>query len=263
MSPPRISWCGEEYVSVRLADHVDMHTVADVLRLQQLVSESAVAAAVVAAVPGWSTLLLWLDPDRPEAGQERIESTLREATKSAAERVITFESRVLTLPTQYGGDAGPDLELVAKVNNLSVTETVECLQSPQFAGMVSFSPGMANCMWVDQARALTAPKYDSPRTYTPPGTVGLGGSSISLYSVASPGGFQMVGRLAVPIYQAKPTLPAFEDSPTLIRPGDRIVLQAVEAHEADSIAEQVYRGSYAYDIGPGACRVEGGALTWL
>src|SRR5262249_56298784 len=93
-----------------------------------------------------------------------------------AEREIELESRIVTLQTAYGGEDGSDLEFVADVNGLSVDDTVERLQAAQFAGMVSFSPGMANCMWMDSSHALTAPKYDSPRTTTPPGTVGLGGS---------------------------------------------------------------------------------------
>ena len=156
-----------------------------------------------------------------------VEEAIGTAASAGAQRAVEFESRIITLPTVYAPDAGPDLEFVAKVNGLTVPDTVERLQAWQFAGMVSFSPGMANCMWVDSSRALTAPKYGSPRTTTPPGTVGLGGSSISLYSVATPGGFQMVGRLAVPIYQPRPTLPAFGDRPTLLHPGDRIVLAAV------------------------------------
>jgi KipI family sensor histidine kinase inhibitor len=239
---PQLSWCGESYVAIRLFTDIDIWSVAGVLRLQQHLAESDIAHTIIATVPGWTTLLLWLDAD--------------------TERVIEFESRVVTLPTVYGGEDGPDLEFVADVNKLSIDDAVERLQATQFAGMVSFSPGMANCMWMDDSHALTAPKYDSPRITTPPGTVGLGGSSISLYSVATPGGFQMVGRLAVPIYQPRPTLPAFEDSPTLLRPGDRIVLRAIGPDELTAISKEVAHGSYRYAIEPGSCRVAGGELTW-
>jgi KipI family sensor histidine kinase inhibitor len=256
----RLSWCGESYVSIRLFNDVDIWSVAGVLRLQRQLAESDIADVIVAMVPGWTTLLLWLDADA--ADPAAVEEAIGTAAWTGAERAVEFESRIVTLPTVYSSDAGPDLEFVAKVNGLSVHDTVERLQAAQFAGMVSFSPGMANCMWVDSSRALTAPKYCSPRTTTPPGTIGLGGSSISLYSVATPGGFQMVGRLAVPIYQPRPTLPAFGDNPTLLRPGDRIVLQAVDPDALTVIADQVARGTYRYAIEPGSCRVADGELTW-
>lgn len=257
---PQLGWCGESYVSVRLFTKVDIWSVAGVLRLQRQLAESEIADAIVAMVPGWTTLLLWLDADA--ADPAAVDEAVARAATAGAERAIEFESRVVTLPTVYGRDGGPDLEFVADVNGLSVDDAVERLQAMQFAGMVSFSPGMANCMWVDKSRALTAPKYHSPRTTTPPGTVGLGGSSISLYSVASPGGFQMVGRLAVPIYQPRPALPAFANSPTLLRPGDRIVLQAVSLDALAVISEEVGRGTYRHVIEPGFCRVADGDLTW-
>jgi len=257
---PRFSWCGESYVTVHLFTDIDIWSVAGVLRLQQQLAESDIAHTIIAMVPGWTTLLLWLDADI--ADPAAVEQAIASAAVAGAGREIEFESRVVTLPTVYGGERGPDLEFVAGVNGLSIEDTVERLQATQFAGMVSFSPGMANCMWIDSSHALTAPKYDSPRTTTPPGTVGLGGSSISLYSVATPGGFQMVGRLAVPIYQPRPTLPAFEDSPTLLRPGDRIVLRAIGLDALAAISDGVAGGSYRYDIEPGSCRVADGELTW-
>jgi len=257
---PQLTWCGEGYLTIRLFEQVDIWSVAGVLRLEQQLAESAIAGSIIAMVPGWTTLLLWLDANVAEP--DAVEAAIAEAASAVAAREIEFESRVLTLPTVYGGDSGPDLAFVADANGLPMADTVGRLQAMQFAGMVSFSPGMANCMWVDGSRALTAPKYESPRTTTPPGTVGLGGSSISLYSVASPGGFQMVGRLAVPIYQPRPTLPAFTDSPTLLQPGDRIVLEAIGPDAAAAIAEEVANGSYAYAIEPGSCRVADGELTW-
>jgi KipI family sensor histidine kinase inhibitor len=265
MNAPRpetrqLSWCGESYIAIRLFTDVDIWSVAGVLQLQQQLAESDIAHSIIAMVPGWTTLLLWLDADAVDPAA--VEQAIVSAASAGAEREIEFESRVLTLPTVYGGERGPDLEFVADVNGLSVDDTVERLQATQFAGMVSFSPGMANCMWIDSSRALTAPKYDSPRTTTPVGTVGLGGSSISLYSVATPGGFQMVGQLAVPIYQPRPTLPAFQDSPTLLRPGDRIVLRSIGPDDLTAISEEVALGRYRYAIEPGSCRVAGGELTW-
>jgi KipI family sensor histidine kinase inhibitor len=257
---PKLTWCGEEYLIVHLGDRFDMTAVADALRLQKLVRETELAAAIVDSIPGWCSLLLRLDPFDPRTAE--ADSIILGAIELGSSEPIEFESRVITLPVYYGGPSGCDLEFVAEANNVSVGEAIDRLQEIQFAGMVSFTPGMANCMWLDQSRALSAPKYESPRTHTPVGTVGLGGSSIALYSVASPGGFQMVGCLAVPIYSAKPILAPFVESPTLLRSGDRLVLRSVSVEELDTLTEQVRDGDYEYRIDPGRCRVESGELTW-
>jgi KipI family sensor histidine kinase inhibitor len=255
-----MTWCGEGYLSVQLYEQVDIWSVTGVLRLQHQLSQSDIAPAIIATVPGWTTLLLWLEPEL--AGPDAVETAVRQAITASSGSRLEFESRVLTLPTVYGGPSGPDLDFVAEHNGLSAEQAVRRMEAPQFAGMVSFSPGMANCMWLDGQQALSAPKYESPRTTTPPGTVGLGGSSISLYSVATPGGFQMVGRMAVPIYQPRPTMAAFAGSPTLLRPGDRIVLRAIGPDEFTAIRTEVERGSYRYCIEPGRCRVASGELAW-
>ena len=257
---PQIRWCGDSYISVKLYEHVDIWSVAGVLRLQQQLAQSNIADCITAFVPGWTTLLLWLEADR--AGPAAVETAIMQCTARGVDAILEFESRVVTLPTVYGGAEGPDLEFVAACNSMSEKEAVHRLEAPQFAGMVSFSPGMANCMWLDERLALSAPKYDSPRTTTPPGTVGLGGSSISLYSVATPGGFQMVGRMAVPIYQAHPTLAAFAHSPTLLRPGDRLVLRAIGPDELAAIRDQIVRGTYTYSVQPGRCTITNGELQW-
>jgi urea carboxylase len=125
--------------------------------------------------------------------------------------------------------------------------------------MISFIPGQANCMWLEPELVLTAPKYAQPRTYTPEGTVGLGGSSVALYSVPSPGGFQMVGRMPVPTYSPHPILPAFESSPILLRVGDRLRLKSIDRDEYDAIAQAVREGTYRYEIQDSQLTINAGA----
>ena len=257
---PRVTWCGDEYVIVHLSDGFDMHSVADAMRLQQLILESSFSEVVVDSLAGWCTLLLRLEPGGFSAGE--IEKAIGAALLARTESAVEFSSRVITIPTHYGGAFGPDFDLVVQVNKLSGEEVIARLEATQFAGMVSFSPGMANCMWLEEDKALSAPKYESPRTHTPVGTVGLGGSSISLYSVDSPGGFQMVGRMAVPIYSAEPILPEFEAQPALLESGDRLILKSVDSEEYQGLQDQVSRGDYTYDITPGRCCVDEDALTW-
>jgi hypothetical protein len=72
----------------------------------------------------------------------------------------------------------------------------------------------------------------------------------------------MVGRLAVPVYSPDPVLPPFEKSPTLISPGDRLVLASVDAEEFEEIGNAVAEGHYEFDIQPGRCRLDGKDLSW-
>ena len=160
-------------------------------------AESDIADVIVAMVPGWTTLLLWLDAMRRIPRPSRRPSALPLGPGGACCRI---ESRIVTLPAVYSSDAGPTWSLSRRSTAYPCTTRWKGCRPRNSPGW-SASRRMANCMWVDSSRALTAPKYCSPRTTTPPGTIGLGGSSISLYLGTTPGGFQMVGRLAVPIYE--------------------------------------------------------------
>jgi KipI family sensor histidine kinase inhibitor len=257
---PRVTWCGEEYLIAHLSANFGLYSAASALRLQHAVEQTELGEAIIDSIPGWCSLLLRFDSRLPVT--DDAEEIVLGVIAAAEKQTVEFESRLITLPVSYGDDFGPDLDFVAQANEMSVREAVERLQEVQFAGMVSFTPGMANCMWLDSKNALSAPKYSSPRTYTPLGTVGLGGSSIALYSVPSPGGFQMVGRLAVPVYSPDPVLPPFEKSPTLISPGDRLVLASVDAEEFEEIGNAVAEGHYEFDIQPGRCRLDGKDLSW-
>jgi inhibitor of KinA len=85
---------------------------------------------------------------------------------------------------------------------------------------------------------LTIPRLDRPRVKTPVGSVGIGGTQTSIYSVESPGGFWLLGRTPLRLYD-----PAAAD-PILLRAGDRVRFRPIEAAEFDAIAAEVAAGSF-------------------
>jgi KipI family sensor histidine kinase inhibitor len=231
-----------------LGDKVDLRTVLHVVDVDHRLMESELAACIVETIPTWCSILIHFDIElaSPAEFGERLDRFMAGVETSGP---LTLDSRLVTLPVLYGGVAGPDLEVVAAANGISPEETIRRLATgTHFIGMISFIPGQANCMWLEPELVLTAPKYAQPRTHTPEGTVGLGGSSVALYSVPSPGGFQMVGRMPVPTYSPHPILPAFESSPILLRVGDRLRLRSIDRDEYDTITQAVREGTYGYEI---------------
>jgi KipI family sensor histidine kinase inhibitor len=244
---------------VVLGDAVDLRTVLHVVDVDHRLTQSSLAGYIVETIPTWCSILIHFDVERvgPVEFGEQLDEFMSGLESAGS---VTLDSRLVTLPVLYGGDAGPDLELVARANGLTTAETVRRLsEGTQYVGMISFIPGQANCMWLEPELVLTAPKYAQPRTHTPEGTVGLGGSSIALYSVASPGGFQMVGRMPVPTYSPYPVLPAFESSPILLRVGDRLRLKSIDRDEYDVIIQSVREGTYRYEIEESSLTVDAGA----
>jgi inhibitor of KinA len=101
---------------------------------------------------------------------------------------------------------------------------------------VGFTPGLP--YMAGQPAQLTIPRLDRPRVKTPAGSVAIGGTQTSIYSVESPGGFWLLGRTPVRLYDPEAS------DPILLRAGDRIRFRPIEPGEFEAIAAQIAAGAY-------------------
>jgi KipI family sensor histidine kinase inhibitor len=134
----------------------------------------------------------------------------------------------------YGGADGPDLEAAARATGLSPAEVVDLHAGTTYAVyMLGFLPGFA--FLGDVAPALRLPRRAEPRTRVPRGAVAVAGQQTAVYPQESPGGWNLLGRCPVPLFDARRAPPA------LLAPGDRITFEPVSpeafrAAEADLAA---------------------------
>lgn len=127
------------------------------------------------------------------------------------------ERGVVELPVVYDGD---DLDEVAALTGLTTTEVIEAHTGrPWLAAFSGFAPGFVYLAGGDPR--LNVPRRSSPRTKVPAGSVGLAGELSGVYPRSSPGGWQLIGRTYVPLWDLS------TDPPALLTPGARV--QFVEA----------------------------------
>ena len=143
-----------------------------------------------------------------------------------------------------------DPEFVARLNGLSGVDQLVRVHSgtEYWVASLGFWPGLPFMMALDPRCVITAPKYNPPRTWTPQGTVGMGGASTAIYPVATPGGYQIFARIPVPIWDPNQRFDVFADSICLFRPGDRVKFVPVSVAEFEEIERQVADGSYSYNV---------------
>ena len=166
---------------------------------------------VLEVVPGMNNLTLVFDP--LEADRDALSSRLQHAWDAAA--AAPAAGREVEIPVQYGGEFGPDLTAVANHTGLSVREVVERHSAGQYVVFfLGFQPGFAYLGGLDEA--LHTPRRASPRLEVPAGSVGIGGEQTGIYPATSPGGWQLIGRTELPLFD-----PA-RRPPTLLQPGDRV-----------------------------------------
>ena len=178
---------------------------------------------------------------------------------------IEINSRVFSFPTVYLdkwtqeciedyskkiAKKKPDPELITELNDLESTEQFVRVHSSTeyWVAAIGFWPGLPFMMALDPRCKLTVPKYNPPRTWTPKGTVGMGGASTCIYPDRLPGGYQIFGIIPVPIWDTKKSFPVFENNICLFQPGDRVKFVPTSYEEFDHVYNKIEDGSYDYNI---------------
>ncbi|SDV46230.1 5-oxoprolinase subunit PxpB [Chitinasiproducens palmae] len=172
---------------------------------------------VVDVVPGMNNVTVVFDPLAIEA--DIVEARMRDAWRQSAS-ADAVQGELRRVPVHYGGDAGPDLDDVARHAGLSVTDTIALHASVEYTVFfVGFQPGFAYLGGLD-ARLHMA-RRANPRLRVPAGTVAIGGAQTGIYPAQSPGGWQLLGRTDVALFDPD------ADAPTFLKPGDRVRFEAV------------------------------------
>lgn len=169
---------------------------------------------VVEIVPGPSTVLVVA----PGADPARLRAHLATALESATHPVTFQDSAAapVTVPVVYDG---ADLADVAAETGLSVDEVVaRHIGSELVVGWLGFSPGFAYLTGLDPV--LHLPRLDTPRTSVPAGSVAIAGPHAAVYPTASPGGWRLLGRTDLRIWDVR------ADPPSLFQPGTRVRFEA-------------------------------------
>lgn len=218
---PLIRHLGDRGLLVELGTGIDPAVNRCVQQLQQRL-ESECIDGVVETVPAYSSLLVVYDPLRapPEALKRRIAGLCEFETDDPGQT-----NKIHEIPVVYGGEEGPDLDAVAAYHGLSSDDVIRLHSSTVYrVYMIGFTPGYP--YMGELPEALNTPRRETPRTHIPKGSVAIAQRQTGIYPVVSPGGWQVVGRTPVNLFDAR------RDRPSLLAMGDEVRFVAVTATEA-------------------------------
>ena len=253
--PPIYRPLGDRYLGVEFGDEANLALNFRVLALGERLREET-PRGVVDIIPSLRQLALVLDPE--VTTHARLQAAIEEVVDEVSD-VASLPSRRLRLPCWYDDPWSAelarrygvmkDIDFVAEQNGISTAEVIERHTGTDFwVVCVGFTPGCYFSFPLDPAKRLVAPKWKTPRDYTPARMLALAGFSTGAYPVASPGGYQLLGRLAVNIYEPVPKNDAFPEDGVLLRAGDRMRYYHVNALEYEEIWMAVQAGEFEYDI---------------
>ncbi|MGJ7523602.1 5-oxoprolinase subunit PxpB [Variovorax sp. LT1P1] len=217
MNQPRLHSLGDAALLCELPPPA---TLAQQQQIWALANEALQWPAVQEALPGMNNLTLMFDPARIDAAE--LEMQVLAAWPQLAAAAI--EGRTIEIPVAYGGEQGPDLADVAAHTGFTPAEVVRRHAAGEYVVyLLGFLPGFAFMGGLPPE--LATPRRAEPRVAVPARSVGIGGAQTGVYPLVSPGGWQLIGRTSLEMFD-----PAAAE-PTLLRPGDRVrfVVESVTA----------------------------------
>jgi urea carboxylase len=263
----RYAWGGDEFLFLEMDESMSLGAFQRVSALARAVNADKIDGVTDICQTNTSMLLRY-DPDviSPHALKSRVQG-LEDAVNRGTMPASPV-TRILELPVWYNDPVThevmqgfrqnhqtpdkSDLEYTAEINNLSggPAELIERhYSSPWMVTAVGFVAGLPFMYQLTpKGQQIEAPKYLSPRTDTPALTVGHAGCFCCIYSVRGAGGYQMFGLAASPIFAPNSSLPDFQESMILFRPGDIVKFKSVDKEEYDDIQRRCEDGTFRYRI---------------
>jgi KipI family sensor histidine kinase inhibitor len=231
---------GDSALLVQVGDRIAVPVARRVRALARALAASGIPG-LGEFVPGYATLLCTYDPLVTDVA--RLWRWLAEADPEAAGG-SEVPPRRLVVPVCYGGAYGPDLAEVALRHGLSEAEVVRWHSGTTYhVYFLGFSPGFAYMGEVPAA--IATPRRATPRTRVPAGSVAIGGAQTGVYPTATPGGWHLLGRTPLVVYD-----PAAAE-PALFRPGDEVTFQPIAAADFAALAAAAPAASPAAATGSG------------
>ena len=234
---------GDSALIVRVREQFEdapEETLDEVLRVFQLLQRAAIPG-VIELAPAYTSVAVFFDPvavfkstGQANQGFDELATRIRSAITPASGRRRRLKAarapRLIEIPVCYDAEFGLDLDRVAEHTKLSEREIIDLHSGGEYrVACIGFVPGFT--FLAGLPKNLATPRRDVPRKEIPPGSVGIGGAQTGIYPLRSPGGWNLIGRTPLKLFDA------IKSPPTLMCPGDRVRFRAITRTEFAAFGE--------------------------
>lgn len=208
------------------------------IRAFKIAVEKSGIPGIVETVPTYRSLLVHYKPEVIGFGEltGKFEDLM-----SSLSNIQIPPPTVIEIPVLYGGEMGPDIENVAEHNHKTVEEVIRIHTSEDYLiymlGFIAGFPYLGG-----MSKEIATPRLKSPRVKIDGGSVGIAGEQTGVYPVDSPGGWQLIGRTPLKLYDAD------REKPVLLEAGQYIRFKSITQEEYDRIVKEVADGTYQYVV---------------
>lgn len=203
--------------------------------------EQAAVPGVTELVPTYRSVTVHY---RPEViGYSQLRRVLEELSLENTETEQEKEEEIV-IPVLYGGACGPDLSQVASLHGMTEKEVIQLHAAPSYLiYMMGFLPGFCYLGGLD--KRIATPRLEVPRVSIPAGSVGIAGEQTGIYPLESPGGWQLIGRTPLKLYDPS------RAEPILLKAGMRLRYKPISSGEFDQLWKKEHPGEPVPEKGAG------------
>lgn len=227
---------GDNAVTVELGNSININTHKKVRQLSAFLDKNP-PEWMIEYIPAFATVTLYYNPvyvwNHSKPSNTLPYEQVCQELQTLLTRVQTTdpsEPRTIEIPVHYGGQYGPDLSFVSKHNNITEEQVIEYHSNKDYlVYMIGFAPGFPYIGGMDER--IAAPRKKEPRTTIPAGSVGIAGKQTGVYPIETPGGWQLIGRTPLTLFNPD------GQSPSLLQAGDHIRFKSISEEEYLSIKE--------------------------
>lgn len=233
----RFLYCGDTSLSVEFGNEISPDINNKIRGLTDMLEKKPIRG-ISECIPTYRSLLINYDPGviSGERLIKKLNKYIPSVTSGSGQK-----KRIFVIPVCYEDEFAPDMDNVCKHSGLSKEDVIKIHSGRDYLiYMLGFLPGFPYLGGLDER--IHTPRLESPRTTIPAGSVGIGGKQTGIYPLASPGGWQLIGRTPV-----KPYDPDREE-PIIYSAGDYIRFKPVSTEEYNFIKEKCDSGNYQFEI---------------
>lgn len=225
---------GDTAFIVRFGNEINVQT-HNILKSCKKRIDEANIHGVISVIPSYTDLVVYYSPT--EILYPHLLSELKNLCAGLEEISAFDKARMIKIPVCYGDGFGPDIEVVAKHNNITVDEVIRLHTSVKYLiYMLGFNPGF--CYLGGLPDGIETPRKTVPAINIVAGSVGIAGKQTGIYPIDSPGGWQIIGKTPVKIFD-------IDRKPEVIfEYGDYIKFVPVSSEEFEEIYKNVGDGTY-------------------
>jgi len=225
---PLFRIAGDRGLLVEYGDVIDPD-VNNKVRSMAIIMEKESSKSVIETIPTYRSLLIIYDP------------AITNPTKLEKE-ILALEERIsqikipppdtVEIPVCYGGEFGPDIQFVADHNSITKDDVIRIHSGAEYQiYMIGFTPGFPFLGGLP--KELHTPRLETPRSFVPERSVGIANNQTGIYPLASPGGWQLIGKTPLRLFAPE------HSNPFIYKVGDRIKFKPISAEDYVRLAGEV------------------------